>query len=386
MKKLMYVISVVLIVIVGVNMESKDKKMKCEDGVCLIEAGVNSSPVVVKEQSIQESVIEVTADNFEAVVLKATKPVIIDFYATWCPPCKLIKPVYAELAKEEKDWTFAAIDVDQAPDIMTSCGVKAMPTFVVFKNGIQWGLLEGGLAKEQLISELKRIVNSDAPQGPSKGDLTQKLIMQICTKNFEGVKTTINEGADLNGIWKTPYGEFFPLKSAITSSTDEITDLLICSGASIRNDLEEIINNDVAIYLKSIETLKVSFNHAKNRIQSLPNAITQDIKLNSPELGREFIISMNDITKLKTLINSGANVNIVFAIDKIDITPIYFAIMLNNTPAIDLLIDSGASLQVEGMNDKGIKKSIELLIEEYMENSNIQMMDAKKRLNRILNK
>ncbi|MDR3647143.1 MAG: thioredoxin domain-containing protein [Candidatus Babeliales bacterium] len=380
------IIMAVSLVLIGGTMKSKDKKMDCKDGVCSIEQ-VNSAPVKVEEASVQEnSVIEVNSNNFEQVVINSTKPVIVDFYATWCPPCKAIKPVYAQLAQEQTDWVFTALDVDQAPDIMSNCGVKAMPTFVIFKNGIQLGSIEGGRPKDQLFDEIKKIIDLGIPQVPSKEALTQSLIMQICTKSIEGVKKAINDGADLNGTWQTPYGDFFPLKSAITSGTDEIVDLLLKSGAIINSDLEQNINLDIEKYNKSIEVLKQTLQYAKDKIKSLPNEIKQDVKLDGQELRQEFFIGMSDITKLKSLIDSGANANLLFVVDKIEVTPLYFAIMLNNIPAIDLLINAGASLQVEGKNAAGNRKSIELLAEEYMQQSNSEMLNAKKRLDRILNK
>ncbi|MEQ8238664.1 MAG: thioredoxin [Cyclobacteriaceae bacterium] len=80
--------------------------------------------------------IELTDSNFEAEVLKSDKPVLVDFWAEWCGPCKMIGPVVEELASEyEGRAVIGKVDVDSNPEISAKFGIRSIPTLLVFKNG-----------------------------------------------------------------------------------------------------------------------------------------------------------------------------------------------------------------------------------------------------------
>ena len=80
--------------------------------------------------------LHVTKENFEKDVLQAEKPVLVDFYATWCGPCKMLAPVVEELAQElEGQATVAKIDIDQEPELAAAYGVMSVPTVMVFHAG-----------------------------------------------------------------------------------------------------------------------------------------------------------------------------------------------------------------------------------------------------------
>lgn len=80
--------------------------------------------------------VNVDDSSFEQVVLKATAPVLVDFWATWCGPCRMVAPVVEELAKEYSGRvTFAKVDVDKNPETARKYGVMSIPTLIVFKNG-----------------------------------------------------------------------------------------------------------------------------------------------------------------------------------------------------------------------------------------------------------
>ncbi|CAI5442271.1 unnamed protein product [Caenorhabditis angaria] len=97
--------------------------------------------------SEDDRVIEVPDnDQFVRILEKnVDKVVILDFYATWCGPCKAIAPMYKKLSIEYPNIVFLKIDVDECEDICTKYDVKLMPTFVFLKNGEQIDLLEGGV-------------------------------------------------------------------------------------------------------------------------------------------------------------------------------------------------------------------------------------------------
>ncbi|MFT6854810.1 MAG: thioredoxin 1 [Cyclobacteriaceae bacterium] len=80
--------------------------------------------------------IELTDSNFEAEVLKSDKPVLVDFWAEWCGPCKMIGPLVEELATEyEGKAVIGKVDVDTNPEISAKFGIRSIPTLLVFKNG-----------------------------------------------------------------------------------------------------------------------------------------------------------------------------------------------------------------------------------------------------------
>ena len=93
----------------------------------------------------------VTDSSFEDDVLKADKPVLVDFWAEWCGPCKMIAPVLEEVATEYKDrLTVAKLNIDENPNTPPKFSIRGIPTLIVFKDGNVEAMKAGALTKSQL--------------------------------------------------------------------------------------------------------------------------------------------------------------------------------------------------------------------------------------------
>lgn len=93
----------------------------------------------------------ITADNFDSEVLKAEKPVLVDFWAPWCAPCKMIGPIIDGLAEENAaKLTVAKLNVEENPSLAAQYGVRGIPTLLFFKGGQEVKRIVGGQGKNQL--------------------------------------------------------------------------------------------------------------------------------------------------------------------------------------------------------------------------------------------
>lgn len=102
------------------------------------------------------SVLKITSQNFKEEVTNSNVPVLIDFWAEWCGPCKMMGPVVEEIAQELGTTVkVGKINIDEEPNLASQYGIMSIPTFIVIKNGIPVASTVGVRAKEEIISMLK---------------------------------------------------------------------------------------------------------------------------------------------------------------------------------------------------------------------------------------
>lgn len=95
-------------------------------------------------------------DNFENEVLKSDKVVLVDFFATWCGPCKMLTPVLEKVSTSRIDFDIAKVDVDSNQELAYEYGIEVVPTMVIFKNGEVVGRMEGYLDENAIVSEMSK--------------------------------------------------------------------------------------------------------------------------------------------------------------------------------------------------------------------------------------
>lgn len=98
--------------------------------------------------------IHVTADNFEAEVLKAEGTVLVDFWADWCGPCRMLSPIIEQVAEERSDIKVCKINVDESGSLAEQYKVSNIPTLTVFKNGVPDKKSVGVISKSEILSLL----------------------------------------------------------------------------------------------------------------------------------------------------------------------------------------------------------------------------------------
>ena len=98
------------------------------------------------------SVINLTDLNFEQEVMRSDKPVLIDFFATWCGPCTMVSPLVDEIAQQRSDIKVCKVDVDDQGELASRFGVSSIPMLVVMKNGKVTAQNVGAVPKEDILA------------------------------------------------------------------------------------------------------------------------------------------------------------------------------------------------------------------------------------------
>jgi len=105
--------------------------------------------------------VEITDQNFQQEVLESPIPVLVDFWAVWCGPCRVIAPVVEELAQEyDGRLKVGKLDVDHNPNTAAQYGIRSIPSLMIFKGGEAVDMIVGAVPKQQLVSKIEQHVST----------------------------------------------------------------------------------------------------------------------------------------------------------------------------------------------------------------------------------
>jgi len=101
------------------------------------------------------TLLDVTDTTFQAEVLESDKPVLVDFWAAWCGPCRLVAPILEEIAAERDDLRVVKMDIDANPHTPASLGILAIPTMILFRDGAEAKRIQGAKPRNRLEADLE---------------------------------------------------------------------------------------------------------------------------------------------------------------------------------------------------------------------------------------
>jgi thioredoxin 1 len=114
-----------------------------------------------KDFPMANGIVNLSTDNFDGTVSGSDTPVVVDFWAEWCGPCKRFGPVFDQAASENPDITFAKVDTEAEQQLAGAIGIQSIPTLMVFRDGIQLFNQAGALPKSALDDLLKQVRELD---------------------------------------------------------------------------------------------------------------------------------------------------------------------------------------------------------------------------------
>lgn len=106
------------------------------------------------------TLLKVNRENFEKEVINSEKPVILDFWAEWCGPCKILGPTFEKLSGEYENMTFGKLNVDENQEVSAKYFVQGIPSMIVFNKGIEVGRIVGALPESFLKEKIDEILSS----------------------------------------------------------------------------------------------------------------------------------------------------------------------------------------------------------------------------------
>ena len=101
------------------------------------------------------AVLHISEEQFESEVLKSEVPVLVDFYAEWCGPCKMMSPILDQVSEENSDVKIVAVDVDEAESLAIKFGISSIPCMILFKDGEEADRIIGAVPKQRIIDAIK---------------------------------------------------------------------------------------------------------------------------------------------------------------------------------------------------------------------------------------
>jgi thioredoxin 1 len=104
------------------------------------------------------SIIEVTDSSFQAEVIESDTPVLVDFWAPWCGPCRLVAPVLEEINAEREDLRIVKLNIDDNQQTAAAYGIMAIPTMLVFRNGQEAARIQGAMPKKRIEAQLEPVL------------------------------------------------------------------------------------------------------------------------------------------------------------------------------------------------------------------------------------